>query len=173
MKIKELKENEPVELIEVIRTLYPTFDNSLEPIKNKYVQTKIITDGEIVKEEEITKSINEYYIGRKKYDDVDTLSTKNIYLKNYSYVIVYLLAKEKLYNGNMVGFFDIIKDVSIYLKNPKDKQALKEAKKVIKTIHKHNQNVDYSSIFNMLFQSKDDINYKIEKISKNVYTLKK
>lgn len=65
MKIKELKENEPVELIEVIRTLYPTFDNSLEPIKNKYVQTKIITDGEIVKEEEITKSINEYYIGRK------------------------------------------------------------------------------------------------------------
>lgn len=73
----------------------------------------------------------------------------------------------------MVGFFDIIKDVSIYLKNPKDKQALKEAKKVIKTIHKHNQNVDYSSIFNMLFQSKDDINYKIEKISKNVYTLKK
>lgn len=74
---------------------------------------------------------------------------------------------EKLTIGNTIGFFDVIKDINIYLNNPKDKQALKETKKVIK---EHNQNIDNSSLFNMLFQRKDDINYELEKISKT-YTL--
>ena len=76
--------------------------------------------------------------------------------------------------GNIRGWFGVVKEVSIYLKNPKDKKALKCAKQAIREIENHNNNVDYSSLFGMLVsQGKGLQKFETEKISKNVYSLKK
>lgn len=88
---------------------------------------------------------------------VVTLETKNIYFKNHSYVITYLLAKEFIAVNNGGGWFDVIKDVSIHLENKNDKKALKETKRVIKEIWK------------LLFEQGE----VLEEISSNIYTLKR
>lgn len=76
--------------------------------------------------------------------------------------------------GNIHGWFDIIKDVSIYLKDVKDKNALREAKKIIKAIRNHNNSVNYSSLLEMTLSSREGISkYDYEKIIDNVYSFKK
>ena len=186
MKFSELKENEALEIIEITNHIvFPNFTNpstgkiSIESdidFHDKRIQMKIFTDGEIIKEsDEISKNLDEYYIGKKKYQyDVDTLKTKKVYFKNHSYVITYLIAKEFKSIGNLQGWFYVIKDISIYLKNPKDKKALQNAKQVIKEIANHNNRIDYSSLFGMLLsQGRKSQEFETEKIYKNVYTLKK
>lgn len=183
MKIHQLKESESLELVEVsVHTKapdLPTFGD--KPKKTnisefKQIQMKVFTDGEIFQEsEEITKNIQEYYIGKNKYPyNVDTLKIKNICLRNYSYIITYLIAKEWTTVGNIGGWFDVIKDISVYLENPKDRKTLKRAKKVIKQIETYNNSINYSSLFSMLkSQEMENNSIEIEKLSKNVYTLKK
>lgn len=165
MKFIELKEHEPLEIIEATNS----FGTEL-------IQMRIFTDGEIEKEgKETTQPIKEYYIGKKKYQySLNTLKSKNIYFKNHSYVITYLIASEFRDLGNICGWFDVIKDISIYLKNPKDKKALKCAKQAIKEIANHNSSVDSSSLYAMAFsQGKGLQKFETEIISKNVYSLKR
>lgn len=120
MRIRELKENEPLKVTRVTYH-FPAWpdpstgkvDKDAKPIEDERIKTIIFTDGEIEKQtEETFQSIDEFYIGKSKYHmTVDTLETKNIYFKNHSYVITYLLAKEfrAIHNGG--GWFDVIKDV--------------------------------------------------------------
>ena len=181
MEVLELKEHEPLEVIEVTKhVVLPKFpgerDKQSNIVENKKIQMRIFTDGETAKEsEETTQKIKEYYIGKRKYQyDVDTLKTKNIYFKNHSYVITYLISNEFMTVGKVSGWFNVTKEVSIYLQNPKDKKALKCAKQAIREIANHNNSVDYSSLFGMLFsQGKELQKFETEKISKNVYSLKK
>ncbi len=181
MKIRELKENEPLKVIEVTKHLtVPTSpgkgNDEAKVIEDERIKTIIITDGEIEKQtEETSQSIDEFYIGKSKYHmTVDTLKTKNIYFKNHSYVITYLLAKEFMIKDSIGGWFDIIKDVSIHIENKKNKKALREAKKVIKEINNLNSHTDYSSLFGMILsQPTKSERFEKEEISKNIYTLKR
>lgn len=181
MKLKELKENEPLNIIEVSKQYhYPSFiargPKDSDTFEEKRIKMKVFTDGEIEKQtEETSQNINEYYIGKKKYNyDVDVLKTKNLYFKNHSYVITYLLAAEHMTIGNITGWFDIVKEVSVYLENIKDKKQLKEAKRVIKEINNLNRNTDYSSLFGMILsQPAKSERFETEEISRNVYTLKR
>lgn len=175
MKIRELKENEPLKVTRVTYH-FPAWpdpstgkvDKDAKPIEDERIKTIIFTDGEIEKQtEEASQSIDEYYIGKSKYHmTVDTLETKNIYFKNHSYVVTYLLAKEfrAIHNGG--GWFDVIKDVSIHLENKNDKKALREAKRFIKQINECN---NYLSIWRLQLPADEGL----EKISKNAYTLKR
>ena len=169
MKIIELKENEPLEVIKVTKriTLPACFykDDETKTKDFEKVKMRIFTDGEIAKEtKETFHNINECYIGR----------TKNLYFKNHSFVIVYLIAEEYMTIGNVAGLFDVIKDISIYLENKKDKKALKDAKRIIKEIANLNKGIDYSSLLGMLAsESKKSVEFETEEISKNVYSLKK
>lgn len=183
MKIRELKENEPLKVTRVTYhfSAWPDpstgkVDKDAKPIEDERIKTIVFTDGEIEKQtEETTQDINEFYIGKSKYQmTVDTLKTKNIYFKNHSYVITYLLAKEFMIKDNIGGWFDIIKDVSIHIENKKDIKALREAKKVIKEINNLNNHTDYSSLFAMALSQTDGLErLDINEISKNVYTLKR
>lgn len=166
MKIRELKENEPLKVTRVTYH-FPAWpdpstgkvDKDAKPIEDERIKTIIFTDGEIEKQtEEASQNINEFYIGKSKYHmTVDTLETKNIYFKNHSYVITYLLAKEFRAVNNGGGWFDVIKDVSIHLENKNDKKALRETKWVIKEIWK------------LQFEQGE----VLEEISSNIYTLKR
>lgn len=178
MKIRELKENEPLKIIEVKKN-FPAWqdpsngkiDKEAKGFEDTRIKTIIITDGEIEKQtEETTQDINEFYIGKSKYHmTVDTLKTKNIYFKNHSYVVTYLLAKEfrAIHNGG--GWLDVIKDVSIHLENKNDKKALREAKRFIKQINECNDYTNYLSIWGLQLPEDEGL----EKISKNAYTLKR
>ena len=176
MKIMELKENEPLKVIEVIKHLIipaspGKIDEETKVIEDERIKTIIFTDGEIEKQtEEASQSIDEYYIGKSKYHmTVDTLETKNIYFKNHSYVVTYLLAKEfrAIHNGG--GWLDVIKDVSIHLENKNDKKALREAKRFIKQINECNDYTNYLSSWGLQLPEYEEL----EKISKNAYTLKR
>lgn len=179
MKFQELNENEPLKVVEVSQHIKRPNLNSKDNagshvMEVKRIQTKIFTDGEIAKEsEEVSENIQEYYFGEEKYEhDVDTLKTKNIFFKNYSFVITYVTAKKWTTIGNVGGWFDIIKDVSIYLKNSKDRNALRNAKKVIKEIQSRNESANYSSLSAMLFSKGQDFGqFDKEKISENVYSV--
>ena len=178
MKIRELKENEP---LKVTRLTYhfPAWpdpstgklDKDAKPIEDERIKTIIFTDGEIEKQtEEASQNIEEYYIGKSKYHmTVDTLETKNIYFKNHSYVVTYLLAKEfrAIHNGG--GWYDVIKNVSIHLENKNDKKALREAKRFIKQINECNDYTNYLSSWGLQLPEYEEL----EKISKNAYTLKR
>lgn len=178
MKIRELKENEPLKVTRVTYH-FPAWpdpstgkvDKDAKPIEDERIKTIIFTDGEIEKQtEEASQSIDEYYIGKSKYHmTVDTLKIKNIYFKNHSYVITYLLAKEFMVKGSVGGWFDIIKDVSIHIENKKDIKALREAKKVIKEINECNDYTNYLSSWGLQLPQDEGL----EKISKNAYTLKR
>lgn len=176
MKIRELKENEPLKVIEVTKHLTvptsPVKENEKSKvIEDERIKTIIFTDGEIEKQtEETTQDINEFYIGKSKYQmTVDTLKIKNIYFKNHSYVITYLLAKEFMVKGSVGGWFDIIKDVSIHIENKKDIKALREAKRFIKQINECNDYTNYLSSWGLQLPEDEGL----EKISKNAYTLKR
>ena len=186
MKIKELREGQPLEVVEVSKNvtylelskiLDGEIDESFENVEElKQIQMKIFTDGQIENEtDETIINIDEYYVGKSKYQsDVDTLKTKNLYFKNYSYVIVYLLANEEVTIGNISDRFDVIKDVSIYLKDSKDKDSLRTAKNKIKEIEKNNNIYNYSSLFRILFsKGKIKKNIELEELRNKVYTLKK
>lgn len=138
------------------------------------IQTKIFTDGIIFKEEILpSESINEFLINKKSYKEVDTLIKKRLYLKDYSYAIKIILVEEWKDIGNLHGWFNVIKNIEIYTKYKKDKDALKKIKKTINMIYENNSNVDYSSIWGVLFPNRTE-NKKIEYEKKeNVYTLVK
>lgn len=176
MKYQILSENQPLEMTEVTEVVrIPScLGKNLGTIENTQIQNIIFTDGILKKEDYATETpIEEYKIRDKRYNyHVDTLKTKNVYLEDYSYVVKYTVAREFTRVGNIGGWFNVIRDVNIYLKNPKDKEALKKAKKTIKMIQYRLSQVDYSSIFNMIMY-RDSKEFQFEQARNNIYTLKR
>ncbi len=177
MQIQELKENSPIQVVEVFQheQVPPSFTKDpLNPVilEHKMIQTIVFTDGEIASEsDETLKNINEFYINDEKYQyNVDTLKEKTLYLKNYSYVIKYLVAREWTRVGHVVGYFDIIKDISLYLKNLEDKKALKNAKNIMLKIK---DNREITTVSDWVLSQAMPQKGIAEKLSKNVYSLKK
>lgn len=127
MEIYELKDGCQLKLIQKVYKVN-VFEREIEDIT---YDTKIITDGLIE-----SKSVQE-----EKYDDfsrIDILRTTNLYLKNYTFSIVLTTNLESFDNGKVGGVINCIKNISIYLRNLNDKEALKTAKKVIKQIRQAN-----------------------------------
>ena len=182
LNIKELKESESLKIIEVSNHIVSSYPMSYfeepekEIIDDNVIQQKVFTDGEIEQVGDITSEpINDYFIGEERYrHSVDTLKTKDIYIKNYSYVIMYTIAKELLNNGRVKGWFKVVKDTTIYVRDLKDKKALKSAKKAVVAIDRKNRSVDYSSIHSMMYTKGMPLKgYDTTKISRNVYLIRK
>ena len=180
MKLYELNENESLKVIEASRRLEKPVIRNHQPnppfVELPCIQTKIFTDGQIKNEEEETfENVEGYYIGRIKYPHrIDTLKIRSLFLKDYSYAVVYSIANEHMTVGNLRGWFDVVRDVSVYLKNPNDRKALKNAKQIIKHIEEHNRGINYSSLFSMYAsRAKHVEEFESKEISNNVYTLKR
>ena len=182
VKIVELRESGPLEVIRVSKhTTYILPEpvdgiGSEETVKNVPIEMMVFTDGVIEREcDKKSTRIDEYYIGKKKFEyDVDTLETKNVYFKDFSFIISYLIGQELCTVGNVKGWFSVVKELKIYVKNIKDKRALKNAKRAIKAIKNYNNSVNYSSLFTMMLsQGRELQEIEIEEISDNIYTLKR
>lgn len=178
MKKVEFNKDGILELIEVsVRRNVPKIlscpETEFDDVK---VETKVYTDGEVVRvRESEEESIDEFFINGKKYThQVDKLRRTKVYLKNHSYAVVYTLAEEFLTVGNVSGFFKVIKDTKIYLKDSRDLTAMKKAKKTIEMIREHNNSANYDSLFSMLMtRNVGSRKLEYEKYNKNVYTLRK
>ena len=113
MKSQTLKENEPIKDIKATyHWVIPTFPN-MEPriSEEEIVQMKIFTDGELDKVSElIVEPINDYIVDYTKYS-ADTLKTRDLYFKNYSFVITYLLVKRWVHFRHMHSYVDTIAGV--------------------------------------------------------------
>mgnify|MGYP004499213127 CR=1 FL=1 len=160
MKIYELKDGTPVRQIQKAYKVN-VFEREIEDIT---YDTKIITDGLIE-----SKSVQD-----EKYNDfsgIDILRTTNLYLKNYTYAIVLYIGHEAFCNGKAGGVIDCIKNISIYLRNLNDKEALKTAKKVIKQIRQANSEYKDFSMNSLLREENKDFIFNV--LDENVYFAKK
>ena len=120
--------------------------------------------------------MKEYIKDTLNYYDNNIDNYKEMWLndfKNYNFVISYLISKRFSKYENIYGWFDTIEKIDIYLKNKKDKEALKNAKNVIKDIQSRKYNIDYSSLWNMIFSKREEVkNYEIINSNENIYELK-
>ena len=160
MKIYELKDGCQLKLIQKVHKLN-VFDREIEDVT---YDIKIIIDGSIE-----SKSVQD-----EKYDNWsrnDIVRTTNLYLKNYTYAIVLYIGREAFYNGKAGGIIDCIKNISIYLRNLNDKEALKTAKKVIKQIRQANSEYKDFSMNSLLREDNNDFIFDV--LDENVYSAKK
>ena len=160
MKIYELKDGCQLKQIQKIYKL-EIFGQVVEDIS---YDTKIITDGFIDSNNDISE-IYDYY------SKIDIVRTTNLYLKNYTYAIVLTIGRESFYNGKVGGVIDCIKNITLYLRNLNDKEALKTAKEVIKQIRQANSEYKDFSMNSLLREENKDFIFSV--LDENVYFAKK
>lgn len=184
MQINELKENEPLKVTEAYyrSTMPESLLHSLqiEPyeIVNKRVYEVIFTDGDIDRENpQKLENVDEYRINGKKYPyNINFLRSKDIYFRNYTYVIKITIAKKMDTINGISGWFDIVLETSINLHDCNDTKALKEAKRALEIVMKKNTRNHFSSALDLLFSHSKKEEYsklREEKIANNIYALKK
>ena len=160
VKIYELKDGCQLKQIQKIYKL-EIFGQVVEDIS---YDTKIITDGFIDSNNDISE-IYDYYLK----DDI--VRTTNLYLKNYTYAIVLTIGRESFYNGKVGGVIDCIKNITLYLRNLNDKEALKTAKEVIKQIRQANSEYKDFSMNSLLREDNNDFIFDV--LDENIYSAKK
>ena len=160
VKIYKLKDGCQLKQIQKIYKL-EIFGQVVEDIS---YDTKIITDGFIDSNNDISE-IYDYYSKN------DIVRTTNLYLKNYTYAIVLTIGRESFYNGKVGGVIDCIKNITLYLRNLNDKEALKTAKEVIKQIRQANSEYKDFSMNSLLWEENNDFIFNV--LDENVYSAKK
>lgn len=175
MKIKDLN-NGTIDLIEVSETrTIPPFGNRTEvcTFDDVKIETKIYTDGVIERiDEPVVTSIKEHFIDGKKYTHkVDKMKRTTIHLKDYTYAVVYTIGEEFMQLDNICGNFRVTKLSEIYLKDRRDRIALRKAKKTMSMVANNNRSINTTSLLSyVLSQPQQIIEYEKQD---NVYTLKR
>ena len=147
MKYKLIKETDKIKLIKAKDIVcYAGFgepvkkDESQVPVSDVNVErdiikTKIFTDGQIKEITPIEASLS--YLPKKlsniRFDEIES---SELELSNHTYVIRVLTALEVLKLRKAAGLFEIIKEVEIYLKDKKDKDAINAVKKTLEILYK-------------------------------------
>ena len=155
---EELKPGTPLSLIECVK--YSKVPNPPgkkckdQVIELPVIESVLFTDGNIVNiTGEFVENINRFNIDDKRFKEVDIKKTKYVYLSDYTYAVVYLIAKEWLTMNKCGGMFDVVKKVSIYLKDKQDKDAIKRVKEVLKINSNNSKKIDTSSVFALTMSS--------------------
>jgi len=145
-------------------------------IEEQIVTTKVLTDGEISVLNRIvkngTKTIEFINDKTKLSYIVDKIISQRVKITDANYVIKISCAKEFVRQGNIAGWPEVIKNIEIYIKDPKDKETLRIVKDTIKQIT-NNKLSDYPSLYNYVLTNnasrKNTISYQEKQI--NVYRL--
>lgn len=97
-----------------------------------------------------SQDIDKFTLGNKVYK-ANSKVVDSIKLNNYSYAIIYTIAKEQTFVNKVGGIFDIIKNIEINLSNPRDRKTLKVVKKIIND--NSFNNVKFTSVFDYTLSS--------------------
>lgn len=173
MKIVEKKNGESINISKAI--LKTNFASPLgeghkpEVYKRTRMYQEVFTDGTIVKEnDKETKSITQFSVEGRDYD-ATSLSTREVFLNDFNYIIVFTFVNEGMHVGNSMGFFDVLRDVNVYVNDLNDKKTLKALNKAIRSVEKNYLVTAKNSL--SIFTK--DYCVKEEKIAPNVYKIKK
>ena len=174
---KELKPGTPLELVEAIRYSkvpnLPGKKDKEQIIEIPIVQSVLFTDGTIVKTDEVVKESNRINIEGIKEQKINIKKTKYVYLTNFTYAVVFLIAKEDLIMQNCGGTFDTVKNVSIYLNDKQDKKAIEKVRQVLKLNAKNSEKIDTSSVFSLaISEAIGKVKSCGKEVSKNIYLVK-
>lgn len=176
---EELKPGTPLSLIECVK--YSKVPNPPgkkfkdQVIELPVIESVLFTDGNIVNiTGEFVENINRFNIDDKRFKEVDIKKTKYVYLSDYTYAVVYLIAKEWLTMKKCGGMFDVVKKVSIYLKDKQDKEAIEKVKQVIQINSNNSKRIDTSSVFSLaMSEATGKIESCGEEVNKGIYLVKK
>ena len=111
-KIYELRDEAVITLFEAIKHEYNhdiVSDNFLDKyIENKIAHTELITDGKIVNEIKKTdEGLRSIFIDGDLIEPVDTVNTRIVWLKDYSYAI-----RVRKSNENITGIQAYVNDIN-------------------------------------------------------------
>ena len=158
MKYKLIKDNDKFRLLNSPQFIYSNASSKTIKTATGLIRTKILTDGKI---KSVTDSDSKEFNLPKDLESIAIfLESKDLELINHNYVIKVLTQVECRNLNNREALFEVIKDIEVYIKNKKDKEALRNIKKTL----------------NLIYGLKDrpndqDISY--EKTDHNVYQLVK
>ena len=155
MKIRQFNKDGSLELREVFVKHFGR-DGSFEDVR---MHMKVFTDGEIESvNESISKNIDNISILRRYNDGSSTFRTSTIHLKNHTYAVVYVIAKEFL-----------------RFANKRDFQALRKARKTMKMVAMNQSSINYGAMLDRMLHGEDEQSkvLEYEKADKYVFTLKK
>lgn len=127
-------------------------------------KTQIITDG-IIKN--ISNPIRQQFNNFTNVSYYYDTKTTRYSLKDYTFAIVFSIEQIR----NRFEVYDKLINVSIYLKDINDKNALKQAKKVISNVKKINKLYRSFSLCNLIGENSQEFSF--EQTDENVYSVKK
>ena len=140
------------------------------------IQTKMITDGVLTRKTMIEEKKIETESAKKEFSyasRVDRVIREEMTFSEASYLIQVLVVKKYLHTGHIMGFFDVIQDIDIYLKDIKDKQILKELRILIGTII-NPKSSDYRSLFDVMVPRQQSLSkLATEEVEEGIYHVKK
>lgn len=136
MKYKLLEENTSI-LIEKILKSYSfqfCFNDGITTSEKVMVDTVIYTDGQIKELKNIkNQSIIGCSINGIPYkSSVDTYNVDELLLRDADYVIKVIKSVEPYRTAKGGGYRDVVRNIEIYLKDPKNKDILKEVRSILK-----------------------------------------
>lgn len=177
MKYDILTEFDPLKLEEV----FDGFSDSMTDNKKleghlSRISMEVYTDGEISYEtKEVQTKIDKYYLGKSKYKyPVDLINKKSIYLKNHSYAITIKYSFELTIGKYVFAWHRVPKEIKVFVANPKDKEALKEVKCVLKKIKNQLRKPNNHGYYNSKEVMKNYRNRLVtEQVSDEVYIVKR
>ena len=140
-------------------------NNSREITKFKQL---VFTDGVVEKvDESRIENINKARISNIRFKNIDTLEIKDVSLKDYNFIIVVTVSEEKRLCKPYSKYF-LIRDVSYYLSDNKNKEALKNVKKICKEMNDYLEFFSIDEIVMDVLEVVDSIN----KVKDGIFTLK-
>lgn len=174
MKLRQFNQDGSLEVREVF-VKYSGCEGSFEDVR---MHMKVFTDGEIESvDESVSKKIDNISVLDRYNNGSSTFRTSTIHLKNHTYAVVYVIAKEflRFANGRGGGWYDVVKDVTVYTTNKRDLQALRKANKTIKMVAMNQKSINYGTMLDRMLHGEDEQSkvLEYEKADKYVFTLKK
>lgn len=139
MNIKELKENEYIDSIDILTHRQNDFSSDEDSFNiSKKLDNRIITDGEVEEKKEEEILLNDKYVLDDGYiiEDVKYMKKQHISFKNYSYVISYdIVYKQRVIADIEETYMDIY-NMTIYIKNINDIRTINHTRKLARSIKK-------------------------------------
>ena len=169
MKDKTINDQQNLKVFKGIKHFYfngSSNDNNSRDV-TKFKQL-VFADGLIEKvDESRIENINKARIANIVFKNIDTLEIKDLSLKGHNFVIVVTVSEEKRLYPPYSKYF-LIRDISYYLTDKKNKDALKTVRKICKEMN------EYIELYNIneIVMDVEEVVDSINRVNDGIFTLK-
>ena len=178
MRINEIKEGDKIETIDVITHREDIFSSSstIKYDEFKEVESRVITDGELVEMEDPETILANRYELEDGYvmDDVDYIRRNKLLFKNYTYIVSYGIAFKTKTRLNVPDIYIEPCNMTAYIKDIEDMNMINKVRKIAKSVKKTCRKIN-SPLSNLRsdFVTQPIDKCESEELAENVYKLKR